>query len=162
MLQLAPTTPQLETGNWKLEVGNRKALSIDSAKADALVFTGLVNSLHVFSKDGVEFRQFRNQQMAYPDSDEERRTLVDGLMRQAHEQSRHSAERSPFWREGTWRCEFHRQAGDARLKLFSGARCVHEEPVQDRARADVRAQELRTAVRARQRGDDVRFGPDAD
>jgi hypothetical protein len=90
--------------------------------------------------------------MAYPNSDNERRTLVEGLLRQAHEQSRNSAERSPFWREGPWRCEFHRRPGDERLKLFSGASCVHEEPVQDPARADARAQELRREVRERQLG----------
>jgi hypothetical protein len=76
---------------------------------------------------------------------------VEGLLRLAHEQSLHGAERSPFWREGPWRCEFHHRPGDDRLKLFSGASCVHEERVQDRARADARAQELRREVRDRQR-----------
>ena len=89
--------------------------------------------------------------------DDERRTVVDGLLRLAHEQSQKSAERSPFWREGAWRCEFHRRPGDERLKLFSGPSCVHEEPVPDSARADARAQELRREVRARQAGSHVPF-----
>jgi hypothetical protein len=79
-------------------------------------------------------------------SDQERKALVDGLLRRLHEQSSASAEPSPFWREGQWRCEFHRRPGDERLKVFSGARCVHEEAVQGRAVADLRAQELRRVV----------------
>jgi hypothetical protein len=79
-------------------------------------------------------------------SDEERRALVDTLLRLAHEQSSASAERSPFWREGPWRCEFHRQPGDQRLKIFKGDSCVHEETVHDKAAAAARAEELRCAV----------------
>jgi hypothetical protein len=82
--------------------------------------------------------------MGNPDPDEGRRALIDRLLRLAHEQSSRSAERSPFWREGAWRCEFYKSSG--RLKLFSGDRCVHEEIVQGTARATVRAQELRRAV----------------
>jgi len=84
--------------------------------------------------------------MGYPDQEEDRKTLVDRLLRQAHEQSMNSAERSPFWREGPWRCEFYRNAETGRLKVFSGDRCVHEEPVQGQAVADARAQELRRAI----------------
>ncbi len=84
--------------------------------------------------------------MGTPESDQERRTLIDRLLRQAHEQSRRSAERSPFWREEEWRCEFHRQPGDERLKVFSGEQCVHEERVQDKTIADTRSQELRRVV----------------
>jgi hypothetical protein len=84
--------------------------------------------------------------MGYPETDEARRALVDHLLRQAHEQSINSAERSPFWREGPWRCEFYKSPGTERLKLFSGDRCVHEEIVQDTAGATLRAQELRRAV----------------
>jgi hypothetical protein len=84
--------------------------------------------------------------MGYPKSDEDRKVLVDRLLWQAHEQSLRGAERSPFWREGPWRCEFHRSAEAERLKLFSGDRCVYEEPVQGVAGAAVRSRELRRAV----------------
>lgn len=84
--------------------------------------------------------------MGNRDEDEGRKALVDALLRQAHEQSRGSAERAPFWREGEWRCEFHKRPGDERLKVFSGERCVHEEPVQGSSGADSRAQELRRVV----------------
>ena len=79
-------------------------------------------------------------------SPDEREPSVDTLLRKIHQESRNSPERSPFWREGRWRCEFYAADGDARLKVFSGDRCVHEEPVQGRAGADTRAQELRQAV----------------
>jgi hypothetical protein len=85
--------------------------------------------------------------MGNSDSDESRRALIDALLRRAHEQSQASAERSPFWREGQWRCEYYRTPGPDRLKLFSGDRCVLEEPVQGSASADQRAQELRRAVK---------------
>ena len=84
--------------------------------------------------------------MGHPDTDESRKALIDLLLRQAHEQSLTSAERSPFWREGQWRCEFYRSQDTDRLKLFSGDRCVLEEPVQGPASADARAQELRRAI----------------
>jgi hypothetical protein len=84
--------------------------------------------------------------MGYPDDGEDRKTLVERLLRQVHEQSINSAERSPFWREGSWRCEFYRSPETGRLKVFSGDRCVHEESVQGQAVADARAQELRRAV----------------
>lgn len=89
--------------------------------------------------------------MGHPLADEERERLIDGLMRRAHEQSRCSPERSPFWREGKLRCEFHRQPGDERLKIFSGERCIHEEAVQSRSAADARARELREELRTRTR-----------
>ncbi|MGH9309978.1 MAG: hypothetical protein ACRD1U_11430 [Vicinamibacterales bacterium] len=79
-------------------------------------------------------------------SEMDRKALIDRLLRQAHEQSRKSAERSPFWREGEWRCEFYKQPGDARLKVFSGEQCVHEERVQNHAAADRRSKELRRVV----------------
>ena len=85
--------------------------------------------------------------MGYPSTDQSRKELVDVLLRRAHEQSSNGAERQPFWREGSWRCEFYKSAGTDRLKLFSGARCVHEEIVKDAAGATERAQELRRAVR---------------
>jgi hypothetical protein len=85
--------------------------------------------------------------MGISDPDEDRRALIEALLRRAHEQSRASAERSPFWREGQWRCEYYRTPGPDRLKLFSGERCVLEEPVQGGASADRRAQELRRAVK---------------
>jgi len=81
-----------------------------------------------------------------PKSSDERKAMEDNLLRKVHQESRNSPERSPFWREGQWRCEFYARDGDTRLKVFSGERCVHEEPVQGRARADTRAQELRREV----------------
>jgi hypothetical protein len=84
--------------------------------------------------------------MGHSETDESRKALIDGLLRQAHQQSLTSAERSPFWREGQWRCEFYRSPDTDRLKLFSGDRCVHEEMVQGAASADIRAQELRRAI----------------
>lgn len=78
--------------------------------------------------------------------------MEDNLLRKIHQESRNSPERSPFWREGQWRCEFYARDGDARLKVFSGERCVHEEPVQGRARADARAQELRREVLGKPQG----------
>src|SRR5687767_2865737 len=84
--------------------------------------------------------------MGYPDSGEDGKTLVERLLRQLHEQSINCAERSPFWREGSWRCEYYRSPETGRLKVFSGDQCVHEEPVQGQAGAAIRAQELRRAV----------------
>lgn len=84
--------------------------------------------------------------------DEERKALVERLLWKAHEQSLTSPERSPFWRDGPWRCEFHRSPGKDRLKVFSGDRCVHEELVQGKAGADVRARELRRVVARRSAG----------
>lgn len=78
--------------------------------------------------------------------DRAREAMEDNLLRKIHQESQNAPERSPFWREGHWRCEFYAQDGDPRLKVFSGSRCVHEEPVQGRAGADVRSQELRRAV----------------
>jgi hypothetical protein len=80
--------------------------------------------------------------------EERRRALEDRLLRQAHERGSTEAERSPFWREGRYRCEFHKRPGDERLKVFSGERCVHEEAVQGSG-ADRRAQELRRAVQGK-------------
>jgi hypothetical protein len=94
--------------------------------------------------------------------EDDRTALVERLLQKAHEQSVTSPERSPFWREGTWRCEFHRRPGTDRLKVFSGDRCVHEELVQGKAGADVRAQELRRVVIRRshlERADGARGKP---
>jgi hypothetical protein len=88
-------------------------------------------------------------------SDLERKTLIDALLKRLHEQSSTRAEPSPFWREGQWRCEFHRRDGDERLKVFSGDRCVHEESVQGRAVADRRAQELLRVVRSQGGGPEI-------
>jgi len=78
--------------------------------------------------------------------DDERRALIDSLLRRAHEQSLAAPERAPFWREGTWRCEYYRGAGDDKLKVFRGGRCVHEEVVPPGPQAHARSQELRQAV----------------
>lgn len=78
--------------------------------------------------------------------DEDRQSLVDRLLRKLHEQSVTSPEPTPFWREGRWRCEFHRRPGDHRLKLFSGSRCVHEERVDSTAVASLRSGELRREI----------------
>ena len=84
--------------------------------------------------------------MGHPKSDADRKALIDRLLAQAHEQTVRGAERSPFWREDGWRCEFHRSEPTERLKLFSGDRCVYEEAVQGLAGASLRAKELRRAV----------------
>ncbi|MGH9370968.1 MAG: hypothetical protein ACRD15_05500 [Vicinamibacterales bacterium] len=89
--------------------------------------------------------------MGESQSDQQRKTLIDRLLRQAHEHGSTSAERSPFWREGEWRCEFHKGPGDERLKVFSGERCVHEESVQGTEVAAKRSQELRRVVIQSQR-----------
>src|SRR4029453_14319778 len=81
--------------------------------------------------------------MGNSDLDESRKALIAALLRRAHEQSRASAERSPFWREGQWRCEYYTTPGPDRLKLFSGGRCVVEEPVSGSSRAGRRARGLR-------------------
>jgi hypothetical protein len=81
--------------------------------------------------------------MTPPECDRERQALVQSLLQKIHEQSRTAPERSPFWREGRWRCEFHRANGEERLKVFSGDRCVHEERVHGKTAADIRASELR-------------------
>lgn len=77
---------------------------------------------------------------------DDRTALIASLLRKVHEQSLDSPEPSPFWREGDWRCEFHRQAGQERLKVFRGDRCVHEEAVQGPARAHARCDELRQVL----------------
>ena len=84
--------------------------------------------------------------MACWEENEDRGTLAGALLRQARERGTTRAEREPFWREGRWRCEFHASGGDERLKVFSGERCVHEEPVQGRAAADERSRELRRVL----------------
>lgn len=87
--------------------------------------------------------------------EEDRQSLVDGLLRKLHEQSVTSPEPSPFWREGRWRCEFHRRPGDKCLKLFSGSRCVHEERVDSTANASRRAGELRREILENRRGSSI-------
>jgi hypothetical protein len=82
-------------------------------------------------------------EMAPPECDRDRHALVQSLLQKIHEQSRTAPERSPFWREGRWRCEFHRTNGEEWLKLFSGDRCVHEERVHGENAAEIRASELR-------------------
>jgi hypothetical protein len=78
--------------------------------------------------------------------DDPQTKLIASLLRKVHEQSLDSPEPSPFWREGPWRCEFHRQTGEDRLKVFRGDRCVHEEIVEGRARAHTRCHELREVL----------------
>lgn len=82
--------------------------------------------------------------MTPSDSQDQRTTAFEKLLRRLHEQSTDSPERSPFWREDGWRCEFHKQGGPPRLKVFKGEECVHEEVVQGRAAED-RCYELRDA-----------------
>ena len=77
------------------------------------------------------------------DVTDQRKTLVDSLLQKVHEQSEQAPERSPFWREGKWRCEFYDTGESARLKVFSGEACVHEESVQSKAAADDRCRELK-------------------
>jgi hypothetical protein len=78
--------------------------------------------------------------------DDDRTRLVASLLRQAHEQGLEGPEPAPFWREGPWRCEFHRYGGQERLKVFRGERCVHEEIVQGETRARARSDELREVL----------------
>lgn len=79
-------------------------------------------------------------------TDDDRTELVASLLRKAHEESLESPERSPFWREGAWRCELHCQDGQERLKVFRGDRCVHEEIVEGQARARARCYALRDVL----------------
>jgi hypothetical protein len=72
--------------------------------------------------------------------------VLAALTRKVHEESLDSPEPSPFWREREWRCEFHRSGGQERLKVFRGQRCVHEEIVTGRARAEARCDELRQVL----------------
>jgi hypothetical protein len=75
-------------------------------------------------------------------TDLDKKTLAESLLMKVHEQSEEGPERSPFWREGRWRCEYYRTGGSARLKVFSGESCVHEEVVQGSS-ADRRSLELK-------------------
>ena len=82
-------------------------------------------------------------------------SLVTNLLMKVHEQSRQSPERAPFWRDGQWRCEFHTNDGTPRLKVFSGATCVHEELIPSKSTAEQRSAELkREFVASRRRADD--------
>jgi hypothetical protein len=74
---------------------------------------------------------------------EPRQALVTNLLKKAHEQSKQSPERAPFWREGRLRCEFYKVDGRPRLKVFAGEVCVHEELVQGKPTAEERSDELR-------------------
>jgi hypothetical protein len=84
----------------------------------------------------------KDSTMGNPDVNEQRSRLVRSLLERVHKQSETGAERSPFWREGSWRCEFHNHP-DPQLKVFRGASCVHEERVQNAANAEARSRELR-------------------
>ena len=88
--------------------------------------------------------------MTPPDLDPDKSALAQSLLRRAHEQSSQSPERSPFWREGPWRCEYYRSGGPERLKVFSGESCVHEEVVQDQS-PERRARELKRVFLESQR-----------
>jgi hypothetical protein len=81
--------------------------------------------------------------MTPPNLDEPRETLEDSLLRKVHEQSAHSPEPTPFWRQGRWRCEFYKQDGPPRLKVFKGEECVHEEVVQARGAVEERCRALK-------------------
>jgi hypothetical protein len=87
-----------------------------------------------------------------PSDVQDPKKLVQSLLQRVHEQSAEAPERSPFWREGQWRCEFYNSGQPARLKVFSGEACVHEESVQSRAVADDRARELKRVFLQSQRG----------
>ena len=77
-------------------------------------------------------------------TDAERQKLIADCLQRLHDHARSAdlPERSPFWREGEWRCELHRGTGVPRLKVFRGASCVHEE-VTDPSSADSRMHELK-------------------
>ena len=76
-------------------------------------------------------------------TDIERQREIDELLRRAHKESLEGPERSPFWRDGAWRCELHLGDRRPRLKVFAGRTCVHEEPTVPGATATRRAHELR-------------------
>jgi hypothetical protein len=90
--------------------------------------------------------------------DDDRTRLVASLLRRAHEQSLESPEPAPFWREGLWRCEFHRTGGQDRLKVFQGDRCVHEEIVEGQSGARARCDELRHVLMREQDDKDSGHG----
>ena len=86
------------------------------------------------------------------ESEEARKNLVSNLLRKVHEQSASSPERAPFWRDGRWRCEFHKNDGSPRLKVFQGDVCVHEEFVQGRSTPEDRSNELKRVFSQSLRG----------
>ena len=83
-----------------------------------------------------------------------RENLVNNLLRKVHEHSISGPERSPFWRDGRWRCEFHKNDGSPRLKVFQGEVCVHEETLQGRSTPEDRSNELKRVFAQSQRGGD--------
>ena len=87
--------------------------------------------------------------MFHRHADDGRIDLARSLLRRAHNQSATTPERAPFWREGPWRCEFYRQPGHGRLKVYKGERCVHEEAVQSHTQATRRCDELRRLIAQR-------------
>ena len=78
--------------------------------------------------------------------------LVRTLLRKMHEQSESSPEPSPFWRDGSWRCEYYKKGGSPRLKVFQGERCVYEEPIQGRSTPEDRSRELKRVYAQSVRG----------
>ena len=84
--------------------------------------------------------------------DVDHETLVENLLRQVHSHSSSEPSRSPFWREGPWRCEYHESTPPARLKVYKGEACVHEEVVQDSNTAPQRCIELKRVFLESQRG----------
>jgi hypothetical protein len=89
--------------------------------------------------------------MTPPDPELAQDPLVESLLRKVHEQSLQSPERSPFWRDGPWRCEFYGSQEPARLKVFRGDACVHEELLSGRGEADQRCRELKRVFLQSQR-----------
>ena len=87
--------------------------------------------------------------------DVDHETLVENLLRQARRESADAPSRFPFWREGPWRCEYHESVQPARLKVFKGESCVHEEAVEDPDAAAERCTELkRVFLEGQQDGSD--------
>jgi hypothetical protein len=86
------------------------------------------------------------------DVERQHETLVENLLRKVHRQSLDGPARSPFWREGPWRCEYYESQGPARLKVFRGEACVHEEVVSNTETAPERCVELKRVFLESQRG----------
>ena len=94
----------------------------------------------------------RTAEMSPFDVERQHETLVENLLRTVHRQSLDGPARSPFWREGPWRCEFYESQSPARLKVFRGEACVHEEVVQNKETAPDRCVELKRVFLESQRG----------
>ena len=81
--------------------------------------------------------------MNHDSSDWQRQKQIDDLLGHLHQQSGKEPQRSPFWREGRWRCELHVDDSAATLKVFNRDTCVHEESIKPGQTAEERIRELK-------------------